>query len=402
MKILYYSPHPSLKLHAPTGYGTHMREMIRAFEELGHEVKFFIGGETSSIQAHQSVRSHLRRTSPVKTILKRITPKVIWETVKDLQLIRIDQQRIKSLERICAEFAPDVIYERSHYGMVSGVIVAQKLAIHHVLEVNSPNVQERIQLSGPSWLSGRATKSDNWIFAKSNHVLTVSSRLAEMLEIERISQNWSVTPNAIRPGQELQTKNLRTRSNLGIEDSVFLVGFIGSIFHWHGVHLLIDAIALLRNKKVDVAALIVGDGSIKSELVQRSVDQAVEDHIFWTGSVPHDEIHGLGSLCDCLIMPKSDEYRSPVKLFEYALCNRPVIAPDQLPVQEVMENNVHGLIVSADKNEISDAIVQLLNHNLGTEYASNWRKKVMSHHTWKQNAITALKLVPQHTTVPKS
>ena len=101
-------------------------------------------------------------------------------------------------------------------------------------------------------------------------------------------------------------------------------------------------------------------------------------------------------------MPKSDEYRSPVKLFEYALCNRPVIAPDQLPVQEVMENNVHGLIVSADKNEISDAIVQLLNHNLGTEYASNWRKKVMSHHTWKQNAITALKLVPQHTTVPKA
>lgn len=403
MKILYYSPHPSLKLHAPTGYGTHMREMIRAFEELGHEVKFFIGGETTSTQAHETVRSDVPRKSPMKTILKMITPKVIWETVKDLQLIRIDQQRRKSLDRICSEFEPDVIYERSHYGMVSGVIIARKHAIHHVLEVNSPNVQERIQLSGPSWLSERATKSDNWVFAQSNHVLTVSTRLAEMLDIHRISQNWSVTPNAIRPGQELPTTNLKTRSNLGIDDSVFLVGFIGSIFKWHGVHLLIDAIAMLRNENIDVAALIVGDGSIKNELVLRSVDKKVENHVFWTGSVPHDEIHGLGRLCDCLIMPKSDEYRSPVKLFEYALCDRPVIAPNQLPVLEVMEDQIHGLIVSADENEISKAIVHLLKNKLvAEELAGNWRKKVMNYHTWRQNAIKALMLAPQNTAVPKS
>lgn len=397
MKILYYSPHPSLKLHAPTGYGTHMREMIRAFEEIGHEVRFFIGGETKSTQSKESVKPETSHIHPIKKLIKQITPHIIWETVKDFHLIRIDKNNRQMLQRMCIDFAPDVIYERSHYGMVSGVQIASKLGIHHVLEVNSPNVQERIELSGSSWLSARAKKADNWVFSQSDHVLTVSTRLAEMLDIPKISKNWSVTPNAIRPGQELQTTKAWTRSNLGICDSTFLVGFIGSIFPWHGVDLLIDAIALLRNNNVDVSALIVGNGAIKNELVQQSVEKKVDKHVFWTGSVPHYEIHGLGSLCDCLIMPKSDEYRSPVKLFEYALCNRPVIAPNQLPVLEVMEDKVHGLIVSADENEISNAIVQLINEQLGAQYASKWRSKVMDQHTWRKNAIEALKLVSLHT-----
>ena len=44
MKILYYSPHPHLNLSAETGYATHMREMINAFQERGHTVILVIRG----------------------------------------------------------------------------------------------------------------------------------------------------------------------------------------------------------------------------------------------------------------------------------------------------------------------------------------------------------------------
>jgi glycosyltransferase involved in cell wall biosynthesis len=396
MKILYFSPHPHLKLQASTGYGTHMREMIRAFEELGHEVKFFIGGETKSSPT-PSVQSDSPQTNLWKSLLKRFVPHIVWETIKDAQLIRTDNQRGQVLERMCLDFAPDVIYERSHYGMASGVMIAQKLGIHHVLEVNSPNVQERIQLSGTSWLSGKAKKADNYIFSQSDHVLTVSTRLAEMLDIPAVSKDWSVTPNAIRPGQELQESETKTRSDLGINESTFLVGFIGSIFEWHGVDLLIDAIGFLRAKNVNVSALIVGDGAIKDDLIQQSQTLGIKNHIVWTGTVPHDQIHGLGKLCDCLIMPKTNMYGSPVKIFEYALCHKPVIAPDASPVREVMENNAHGLIVPPDASEITRAIVHLKNNSqLGAEYANNWRQKVLCQHTWKQNAAVALKLVRGH------
>ena len=72
MKILYYSPHPHLHIEDQTGYGTHMREMIGAFEELGHQVKFLIAGE-------QTMRPQASATSPnqrsrLKPILKPSSP----------------------------------------------------------------------------------------------------------------------------------------------------------------------------------------------------------------------------------------------------------------------------------------------------------------------------------------
>ena len=390
MKILYFSPHPNLAVSAPTGYGTHMREMMRAFEELGHEVYYYIGGEEGqAIQEKPSIPDTLN-ASGAKSKARQLIPKIVWETLRDLQLLRVDTQRKKRLMELCQEFQPDVIYERSHYGMTSGVRVAKELGIRHVLEVNSPNVQERIALSGPSLLSKRAERMDEWVIQNSNHVLTVSTRLAEMLNIPAVAQRWNVTPNAIRPGQEASSQPPPTRRELHIPEKSFLIGFVGSIFAWHGVDLLIDSIRILVDRGIDARALIVGDGSVRAELVKRSEQLEVADRVIWTGSVPHEDIHGLGQLCNCLIMPKSDEYRSPVKLFEYALCNVPVIAPDYAPVREVMEDRIHGLIVPPDAKAIANAVHELKDTSLAETLADNWRNKVLDQYTWQRNAEVAL------------
>lgn len=391
MKILYYSPHPTLKLHAPTGYGTHMREMIRAFEELDHEVKFFIGGETTSTQAHESVRSDVPRKSPMKTILKMITPKVIWETVKDLQLIRIDQQRRKSLDRICSEFEPDVIYERSHYGMVAGIRVANDRKIHHILEVNSPNVEERIKLSGKSLLTRRATQKDLWAFSQTDHVLTVSTHLAEFLKITNIAKKWSVTPNAIRLGQNEESSLENSRKTLQIDDSSVLLGFVGSAFPWHGIDLIIHTVAYLQQRGRHVQAMIVGDGAVLEELKFLTKQYQLENMIHFVGSVPQHDTFSYTQLCDILIMPKSNAYGSPVKIFEYGLAGKPCIVPNTFPVVEVFEHEQDGWVVDPNVNAIALAIETIIDTPEKAEKcANNWHHKVTSKHTWTTNAAIAL------------
>ena len=131
MKILYFSPHPQLRIEDPTGYGTHMREMIAAFEALGHEVHFLIAGNRV-VQAKEAQGS-ITPTSLVKKVLKSMIPPLVWETIKDLQLIQVDRANERHLNRLVGELHPDVIYERSHYGMVSGVQVANNHGIQHIL-----------------------------------------------------------------------------------------------------------------------------------------------------------------------------------------------------------------------------------------------------------------------------
>ena len=389
MKILYYSPHPHLHIGDQTGYGTHMREMIGAFEELGHQVKFLIAGE-------QTMRPQASAISPnqpsrLKPILKAIIPSIIWETVKDLALIRLDRASGEKLAELAANFQPDVIYQRSHYGMVSGVQVAREFGIHHVLEVNSPNVDERIRLSGQSLLAQHARKKDAWTFSHSNHVVVVSTFLAKNLRIDQIAKNWSVTPNAIRKGQELESTLEVSRESLNIETSAFLLGFVGSIFPWHGVDLIIEAIHQLQEEGKNIQALIVGDGEIRGELEEAAKTHGLCHRIHFIGSVPHEDTFAYARLCDALVMPKSNSYGSPVKIFEYGLIGKPCIVPNTHPVTEVFEHERDGWVVNSALTQIISAIESNIDSPAVAEkYASNWHEKVTMNHSWQANALVAL------------
>ena len=389
MKILYYSPHPNLHLEDQAGYGTHMREMIGALEELGHEVKFLIAGE-------QTMRPQASATSPkqpsrLKPILKAIIPNIIWETVKDFALVRLDRASGENLAELAANFQPDVIYQRSHYGMVSGVQVAREFGIHHVLEVNSPNVDERIRLSGQSLLAQNARKKDAWTFSHSDHVVVVSTFLAKNLRIDQIAKNWSVTPNAIRKGQELESTLEVSRKTLNIETSAFLLGFVGSIFPWHGVDLIINAVHHLQQQGKNVHALIVGDGEIRGDLEENVRTLGLLKCVHFTGIVMHRDTFAYTRLCDALVMPRSNTYGSPVKIFEYGLAGKPCIVPNTSPVKEVFKHAQDGWVVDANMEAIISAIESILDSPANAQKnADNWLQKVNAKHTWKANSSVAL------------
>ena len=392
MRILYYSPHPNLQIEDQTGYGTHMREMIAAFKGLGHEVHILIAGRQTINSGN--VKKSPQRNFLNKNLLKRLMPRLIWETLKDMQLIQIDRTNKVQLTQIVAEFNPDIIYERSHYGMVSGISVAKSNDIYHILEVNSPNVEERIKLSGKSLLTQRASQKDRWAFAHTDYVLTVSTHLAEHLEITHISKKWSTTPNAIRPGQQEESELDLQRKTINLDDTAVLLGFVGSIFPWHGVDLIIEAVAHLRQRGRNVQAMIIGDGTIREELEALAASCRLTDEIQFIGSVTQSDTFAYTDLCDILIMPKSNAYGSPVKIFEYALSGKPCIVPNTSPVTEVFEHEQDGWVVDSSLNAIVYAIESIIDSPAKAEkYADNWHKKVISKHTWRANAAVALSML---------
>ncbi len=392
MKILYFSPNPHLRIEDQAGYGTHMREMIAAFKALGHEVHILIAGRKKNY--HNLVNRPQQRDFTRKNLLKKLIPRLLWETLRDLRLIQIDRSNKFQLTQLVAEFKPDVIYERSHYGMVSGVSVAMANGIHHVLEVNSPNVDERIILSGKSLLHQRALKKDRWSFTHTDHLLTVSTYLAEYLEITHISKKWSITPNAIRPGQQEESELELRRSALNLDDAAIVLGFVGSLFPWHGVDLIIEAVAHLRQKDRNIQAIIIGDGMIRKKLEALTMSFQLTDAIHFVGSVPQFDTFAYTDLCNILIMPKSNAYGSPVKIFEYALSKKPCIVPNTSPVREVFEHEQDGWVVHPNLNAIASAIESIIDSPLKAEQcADNWYKKVTTKHTWRANAALALSMI---------
>lgn len=391
MKILYYSSNPNLGLNAQTGYGTHMREMIDSWIRSGVEVKTLIAGDQKKIGTQEGSDLNAGR---LKSSLKSIIPSFIWESFRDYSLIKFDSELGSKLEDLIRDFQPDCIYERISYLQTSGVDVAKKMNIKHVSEINAPFPEERRYFSGNSYFINRAKKAEERILKNSSQIAVVSSALKAYLaeENEELLTKIHVIPNAVNTNNlvvdESKQKFITSSLNLGNE---IIIGFVGSVFPYHGVEILIRAFSQVERKNLKL--LIVGDGESIPDLKKMVIDLGIQSKVIFTGSVKHSEVPTYISLMDICCMMDSNWYGSPVKIFEYGGMGKAVIAPDLSPVRDVMTNLQDGLLIKKGADYASDALSKLVsNEELRIKLANNWRAKVHSKHTWLEVSKISLDL----------
>lgn len=377
MKILYLATQPELRLGAKTGYGTHMREMIRAFEQLGHEVRPLIAGDAFAQDEASAPASGPSR-------LKKWVPALLWQTLRDLRRFRSDRLLRPLLEAEIERFNPDVIYERGSYGSALGVRTARAFGIRHALEWNAPFVEERVTLSGRSALLFYARRLATEAKSTTDLAVVVSERLARTSRITSLSPRYLVTHNAIRHDFTPPPRQW-DRRKFGWDDTHTVIGFVGSIFPWHGVDRLIAALPAAVAAHPEVRCLIVGDGEVRPDLEAQAAALGLTDIVHFTGSVPHAAAIDAIRLMDVCTLPSSHSYGSPIKVFEYALWGRPIVVHGTEPVAEVMAHRTHGYLCAPADFEA--ALLDVLAHpEEARSWGAAWKARVMAEHTWRRNA----------------
>jgi glycosyltransferase involved in cell wall biosynthesis len=113
--------------------------------------------------------------------------------------------------------------------------------------------------------------------------------------------------------------------------SGFTVGFIGSLYAWSGLDLLLKAIAALRKEGLDISLVIVGDGAMEAEWKKQSQELGIESHVAFLGRVPWQDIPQYIAGFDVgysgqVQLQMGKMYLSPMKLYEYMAMAKPVIA----------------------------------------------------------------------------
>jgi glycosyltransferase involved in cell wall biosynthesis len=372
---------------APSGYATHIREIINGFRLLGHEVlPVIMGGDTWNPEANNN------SSSVLKPVVKKLTPLIIWQTVKDVNLLRFDNYAKKILEEKVQKFKPDIIYERGFYLMKSGSEIAKKYQIPHYLELNAPYEEEKIQLEGPSLLISKSHKITKHNLENAHKVIVVSSALknyfSEKYHID--SKKIIITPNAINPDKIKQLNpdkinSLKEKHN--ISDKDFIIGFVGSIFPYHGVDILLDAFTNISSVSDNLKLLIVGDGEVLPLLKKKAENLNLTSKVIFTGNVPPEEVYNYIELMDICVMAKSNWYGSPVKIFEYGALGKAVIAPNTIPVKDVLINEINAIIVEPESDKIANALKKFFyDSNFRFQLGFNLKKTVLEKHTWLKMA----------------
>jgi glycosyltransferase involved in cell wall biosynthesis len=141
------------------------------------------------------------------------------------------------------------------------------------------------------------------------------------------------------------------------------IGFVGSFYRYQGLQCLLEAMAIIRRTLPSVHLLLVGDGEAAPELKQQADRLALNLFITWAGRIPYQEVPTwIGAMTLCVAPFRGDRGEtSPVKIFDYLACGKPVIASaiPSVSATFVQEAGV-ALVPPDDPDALAQAVLALL------------------------------------------
>src|SRR5690606_7095436 len=281
----------------------------------------------------------------------------------------------------------DAVYERYAIFGLTGARVAQRLGKPFVLEVNytsrSPLVRRRNKLLAPL-----ARRVDRYVFARASALAVVSSYLKRHLidDYAVPESKISVIPNAADPEKLDPARHAGAPVRPGYEGRI--VGFVGGFYPWHGLDLLVRAFRTVAARVPDARLVLIGDGPMRPAITSLVSDLGLSDKVVMPGQIPHGALHAHISFFDVGVMPDSNVYGSPMKVFEYMAMGKPVVVPDYPPLRDVVADGAEGRIFPpGDASALSECLEQLLADSALRELMGRRaRAKIVSTHNWHNNA----------------
>lgn len=376
MRILYH--HRTL---ADGAEGVHIREMVDAFERLGHEVRVhaLVGQRPSASEGRVTRLARLRQ----------LLPDFAYEPMQFAHSLASTVPFSRELR----EFAPDFVYKRHARYDFGPLLACRKAGIPLILEVNSVYSGNWTQFEQVAF-AGALRNVERWIFHNATRSIAVSRPLAaEILKLAPRA-NVLVMPNGVNPRRfRPQDSDGDVRRALDLHGRV-VVGFVGILWKWHGLDLLLQALHALDNR--DVHLLVVGDGEMRATLQQHASDLGIARQVTFTGRVAHDEVPRYVAAMDVTVLPAEHRsHASPMKIVEYMAMAKPVVAPRLPNIEDILTDGEEGLLFAPnDSSALARSLQRLiLDPELRRTLGSRGRNKVDRHLNWDNNAQQVLALV---------
>ncbi len=372
--------------------GVHITSIVHALQAMGHSVTVVSPPGVGPLNAtHNAPVDKSRvKTGGVQTLWKWISrhlPNFLFELAE----IAYNIPAYLRLRRLLASQKFDLIYERYAFFLVAGALLARRHNIPFVLEANEVSgIADRAR---PQSYPGLCSRFERFLFARCTAIHTVSSQLKKMILRQRVpSERIHVVPNALDVNKvKASGKIPELVRQYGLQEKL-VIGFAGWFDRWDRLDFFVEVFRALRPSHPDLRLLLIGDGPVVTGIKKIIADAKLTGDVIFTGPVPRNRIYDHLSLIDIAVLPHSNDFGSPVVMFEFMGLKIPVVAPRLPPIEDV---HTHGktalLFTPLDANMCRQAIEQLIiSPELRHRIAQRAHQKLQTDHTWQRNAAVIL------------
>lgn len=283
----------------------------------------------------------------------------------------------------------NIIYTRHETFNFVPLIISKLLNIPYVVEINGLVIEER-RLSGASkQLIAFSRFSEKISYKYATRIISVTQDIKNCI-VERYNipdEQIVVIENGANI--DLFKPMEQNKLSLGLDENYNYVGYVGSFARWHGLENLIKSAPMVLKVFNNTKFIFVGDGQLKDEMFNLVDTLNLRDNFIFVGRAPHNKVPQYITNFDvCMILKDKNIPGSPLKLWEYMACGKPVIATNTSDFK-VLEEFEAGILIDSEKYEnTGNAIITLLENNkLREKMGLNGRKYVVENRSWKHVAL---------------
>lgn len=263
------------------------------------------------------------------------------------------EQSAQRLCRFIQRTRPALVYAASnHLNGLPALIAARRCGLPFVYGVRG------------LWEMTAAAKTPGWeaterfalqrdleikVAEGADRVIALSQGLRTELIARGVAENKIVlAPNGVDLiGFQPVARDRRLAQQLGLKNR-YVIGFLGSLEHYEGLDDLLEAASILVAEGLDLAVLIVGDGSAAGHLREEARRLELGDRVVQTGRVAPGTVANYYSVVDVAVFPRRPlpvcEVVAPLKPLEAMAMAKPVVASSVSAMAEMITDGHNGLL----------------------------------------------------------
>lgn len=257
--------------------------------------------------------------------------------------------------------------------------VPVRVATHHGLLESTPRWLPRLH----SWMVNRGIAS---------RLVVVSQRVRQtVVELEGVQpERVVVLSNGIDPSAyttEAVDSRANIRRELGLEEHTKLILTVGRFTVQKGHTYLLDAIPRVLSKYPYAIFGFAGDGPERKFLEDKARQLKIDVSLRFLGR--RSDVPALLKAADLFVLPSLSE-GLPLALLEALAVGLPVVTTRFEGVEEVVEHEKNGLIVSIkDSDAIAESIVRMLDSDVDRVRFGRAGKKLVKEQYSAENMCVA-------------
>ncbi|MDJ0753649.1 MAG: glycosyltransferase family 4 protein [Ardenticatenaceae bacterium] len=395
---------PDMRHQPLSGPANHVKQVIRALWELGHEVSLL------AIMDDKIWKSEdLHGFTPITPALVGRGPIRLFErAARRLQYtLQLPYAGLFESVRFAAacrqELADcDLFFERMGWMGYGGGLASRWLNIPLVLEVNGDHLSELAMLGlEPQGIQRRLSMAvTGW--AARQAAATVATGAGWR---ERHINRWQVdseTVFVVENGSEvvelLKREELRAFHEINFAGDCLppvQVIYVGAFEPWHGVSVLLKAAALAVKGGADLHLLLVGSGSETESLAGQVSALNLEKRVNFLGQLPPEVFAHLMAQADIAVSPYCGRVEfSGLKLLDYKAAGLPTVASGADGQPAVINHGRTGLIVPpCSEQALAQTLLFLARRpEIRQRLGQAARLEAEQLHSWRHTALQLLKI----------